>query len=172
MSIPNGRPPVADVVLPDHVRAGVPEQPSQRVADDRRSQMPDVQLLSDVRTGVFDDDTLAGKSCGDAEMGGGLAPSDLRPDRRFREGQVDEAGSGHLGAANHVIVNDGGGDRGGQFAWRGPSLSGRRQGAVRLKIGAVGGPDERIGTEVQADPLRQLVRERVHDSPYGRLSRT
>jgi hypothetical protein len=166
------RPPVADVVLPDHVRAGVPEQPGERISDDGRPQMPDVQLLGDVRARVFDDDTLAGKGRSDAETGGREAPSNLRPDRLRRDGQVDEAGSGELGAGNHLIVDDCGRNSCGKFARRRPSLARRRQGTVRLEIGVVGHADQRIGTEVPADPLRQLLRERVHGSPYERVSRT
>ena len=40
--------PVADVVLPDDVVAEVLERAGQRVADDRRAQVPDVHLLGHV----------------------------------------------------------------------------------------------------------------------------
>ena len=46
---PELRAPVAQVVLPDHGGAEVPEHPRERVADDRRAQVPDVHLLGDVR---------------------------------------------------------------------------------------------------------------------------
>jgi hypothetical protein len=51
--------PVAEVVLPDHVCAEEAEDAGQRVADDRRAQMPDVHFLGHVRRGVVDDGATA-----------------------------------------------------------------------------------------------------------------
>ncbi len=52
--LPELRPPVAHVVLPDDVVTLEGQRPRQRVPDDRAAQVPDVHLLRDVRRGVID----------------------------------------------------------------------------------------------------------------------
>ena len=61
------RAPIADVVLPNDVVPRELEQPRERVADDRRAQMPDVHLLRDVRRRVVDDDAFFVDGARDAE---------------------------------------------------------------------------------------------------------
>ena len=61
------RAPIADVVLPNDVVPRELEQPRERVADDRRAQMPDVHLLRDVRRRVVDDDAFFVDGPRDAE---------------------------------------------------------------------------------------------------------
>ena len=86
-----GRPPVADVVLPPHVVAQEPEHAGQRVADQRAAQVADVHLLGHVRGRVVDHDRLGVRRCGHAEPGVGGERRHLRRDELVGQRQVDEA---------------------------------------------------------------------------------
>ena len=64
---PERRPPVADVVLREHVVADEAQQARNRVADDRAPQVADVHLLRDVRRAVVDDHAVRVGGAGNAE---------------------------------------------------------------------------------------------------------
>ena len=93
---PELRAPIAQVVLPDDGGAEVPEHASERVADDRRAQVPDVHLLGDVRRRVVDDDAAALLGEVDSEPLAGQAQPELAPHGAVRGGDVEEAGTGDL----------------------------------------------------------------------------
>ena len=61
------RPPVADVVLRDHLVAAEAQQPHQAVADDRRAQVAHVHLLGHVGRAVVDDNALGSRCRGYAQ---------------------------------------------------------------------------------------------------------
>jgi hypothetical protein len=71
--------PVAEVVLPDHVRAEETQHAGERVADDGAPQVPDVHLLGDVGCRVVDHDAFAGERRADAEALGRGSFADPAP---------------------------------------------------------------------------------------------
>ena len=96
--------PVADVVLADHGVAEELEHPHERVADDRRAQVPDVHLLGDVGRRVVDDDRA--RRGGGRRRRGARRPAtavELVGEERVVEREVDEARAGDLDRAAHLL---------------------------------------------------------------------
>ena len=141
-----GRPPVADVVLPEHGVALEGQDAGQRVADGRGAQVADVHLLGHVGRGVVDEHRLGRRSPRRPRGGGRPRPRPAATDDEVvGQGQVDEPGAADLhrradavevGRRHHLF---------GHLAWRPAQLLAQWQGAVGLEVGAVRGAQDRVG---------------------------
>ena len=134
---PERTPPVADVVLADHLVAHELQHPDERVADHRGAEVTGVHLLGDIRRRVVDHDPLLLGVRFDAEAivagdGGELCSEPLG-----REGDVDEPRSGHLELARHAVQRAGVDHPLGDLARVGADRLGQRQSAVDLGVGTV-----------------------------------
>ncbi len=139
------RAPVAQVVLPDDAVAEVLEHADQRVADDGGAEVPDVHLLGGVGRGVVDDDGLRGRGQPDAAAGVLKGAQGLGGDPAVVQGDVEEAGPADLDALEDVAGAERVGDGLGDLPWRSSQPLGQAQCHVRLVVGELRGPDQRVG---------------------------
>jgi hypothetical protein len=104
--------PVADVVLADHPVAEELHHPHQRVADHRRTQVPDVHLLGDVRRRVVDDDRLrvAWPAAPRADRRSATSPS-CSARNSGENVTLTKPGAGDLEFARHTVERPGVDDR-------------------------------------------------------------
>ena len=159
------RPPVADVVLPDHLVAEVLEGPHQRVADDRRAQVSDVHLLGHVGRGVVDRDDLP--------VLGGYAeavvePGQLRGDPRGGQPYVHEPRPADLRRLRDPVEVEVLDDPLGDVPRLLAELLGQRQGGVRLEVRELARPDHRVGVGVLVpERLAQGALEPLGQHAYG-----
>ena len=140
-----GRPPVPDVVLPQHRVAHESEHAGQRVADQRAAQVTDVHLLGHVGRGIVDDD---GGRLGrrlDAEARVGREGGRLGRHEGVGEGQVDETGPADLDHRADVVEIGRRQDLLGHLHGRTAQLLAQGQGAVGLEVGSVRRPQHRVG---------------------------
>ncbi len=139
-----GRAPVADVILLHDAMAEERHQPDECVADHRGAQMPDVHLLRHVRRRVVDDDGPRLRHRPDAEP---VVRADGRQggaEEGVGKGDVEKARTGDLDDAEIIERPRGGDHLGGHLTWRAAELLRQTEDAVRLRIGALGGPDDRV----------------------------
>ena len=137
--------PVADVVLAPHVVTEEPEHAGERVADERAAQVSDVHLLGDIRRRVVDDHRGGVGNQLDAQAPVRRKCRHLAGEEVVGQRQVDEPGPADLDLGADVVE---GGRRHhllGHLARRPADLLAQGQGAVRLEVGAVGGPQHRVG---------------------------
>ncbi len=134
---PERRPPVADVVLREHVVADEAQEARDRVADDRAPQVADVHLLGDVRRAVVDDDAVRVGGGGNAEARVLEESRDALLEPLAAQSEVDEArarDARRLGDVGEVEVLD---ELLGELARRAAQLLRERHRGVALVVGAV-----------------------------------
>ncbi len=97
------QPPIAEMDVADDVVAGEAEHALDALADDRRPEMADVQLLGDVGPPVVDDDHLGvrGRHTETIVVGSGR---EVACDRVVGHGDVDETGPGDAHVGQRGIV--------------------------------------------------------------------
>ena len=138
---------VVDVIFPDDVVAGEPQQAAQRVAEHRAPAMADMHRPGGVGRDIFDIDLL-GRAHRAPAIGRALTQHGaqrVRPGRGF-QGQIDEAGTGDVDRGNQIIGAEPGRDRFGEIA--------------RFCLGLLGQHHRRIGRHVA---MRGVARRLDHD---------
>ena len=129
-------------------RAGGARAVRDGVTDDRRAQVPDVHLLSDVGRGVLHHHGLRTGRRGESEPGVVEHLRGLGGDPVVAQGEVDEAGPADLGLGAHVRDVQSGGQLAGHLPRRAAQPLAERQRHVGLEIRERGGPDLRVGVAV------------------------
>jgi hypothetical protein len=169
---PEGRPPVAEVVLADHAVPQELQDSRERVADDRAPQVPDVHLLGDVRGGVVDHDRLGGGGARDAEPRIARGSRHGRGDGLVAQREVDEPRSRQLDLRAQVPDVEVSEELLGDLPRRLAEPLGQTHRDVRLEVRAVGAPDRRmgatqLGTEGGLEGTRETRRERGDRVDHG-----
>jgi hypothetical protein len=144
-------PRVVDVVLPEHLRAPRREHAAQRVADGGPAGAAEVDRTRRVRRDELQVDRAATQLVTGAV---GVGRREDLPDERAlgvgREAQVDEPGTGRLGARHAVAGGEGLGEPGGQVARGHARLLGGAQrdvGGVVAVLRVAGALDADVGGE-------------------------
>ena len=136
-------PPVAHVVLANHVVTQEFQRSYDCIADDGRTQVPHVHFLGQVRGGVVHHYGLDLLWAGHGQMRicQRLIQQAVEPVAGLKE--VDKAGPGNLGLGNGAVLRQGGNQLVGQVAWLHAGGFGQHQRdvggeiAVALVLGAV-----------------------------------
>ena len=156
MSIPYGRSPVPEVVVADHPVAEEVHDARDRVANNRRAQVPNVHLLGDIWRGVLDDDVLRASQRRNPQPLVGKQQIRLARYPVVTQDEVDEARAADLGGDAEVGHVELFGQLGGHDAWWAAEALAERQRDVGLVVGELGWPDQRVGVGF-------LVAERGHE---------
>ncbi len=142
------------------------EHAHQRIADDRRAQVPDVHLLGDVGRRVVDDDALrvGGQSHADALVA--FQHGKLLLQERLVERDVDEARAGDLerGLPGEICGRN---DVVGNIARLATELLGQSKGTVGLRVGTITRPYDRIDRAVVARDRGKRWRQQISDDDEG-----
>ena len=121
------RAPVSHVILPNHVVAKCLENARHGIPDGR-PQVPHMHFLGEVRGGVVDDDPVGMRGSFD------LDAAEVCADKRRRQRDVDEAGTGDCQSLSEVRFSQRSHDALGKHAWLGSCCPGSCHGAVRLVV--------------------------------------
>ncbi len=157
------RAPVAEVIVADHVVADRAQEPTDRVADDRRAEVSDVHLLGDVRARVVDDDLLGRVDLLDAEALVREVVREPRRDPGWLEAQVHEPRPGDLRRRDGLVLRERFGEGRSDLPWRLLQLLRQRHRRVDLVVAVLfvtGGAQERrlaLPGRLLDDPAGQRV---------------
>ena len=154
--------PVAEVVLPDHLRPQEPEHAGEAVADDRGAQVPDVHLLRDVGCGVVDHRPLPHLWRADSQAVARQPGGHLPPQRCVRHGDVQEAGPGQRDRDVHGRA-EGGDQFGGEVGRRGAGPPGQGECRVGLEVGELGPAHHGVRSRQFGAHADDRLRNRVGD---------
>jgi len=135
---PHVEPPVTEVGVADHLVPGEGEQTGQRVADDGRSEMPDMHRLGDVGPGVVDHHVLRSRNDRESQLiitGGKPGPA---RQGNIRHSEVDEPRWGHLGPGDLVLGVEECDHLARDLSWEPSRDLGRAHRPVALELGQFG----------------------------------